>query len=123
VLGVNPGFFHRQIVGDDQFRVGLEAVFFERVDGHTTFFITLIGLTVNLYFKVLSPWLLNFKLSRAAENAVGIGLPLLLLAGYELYARSREKTAAEYPAYLTAQQTRRTTSHEQRASESLEARK
>ena len=101
----------------------LWALFSKRLDGRTTLWITLIGLTVNLFFKVLSPALLDFKLSRAAENVVGIGLPLLLLAGYELYARSREKTAAEYPAYLAAQQERRTTSNEQQTTESLEARK
>lgn len=101
----------------------LWALFSKRLDGRTTLWITLIGLTVNLFFKVLSPWLFDVKLSRAAENAVGIGLPLLLLAGYELYARSREKTAAEYPAYLAAQQERRTTSNEQQTTESLEARK
>ena len=101
----------------------LWALFSKRLDGRTTLWITLIGLTVNLFFKVFSPWLFDVKLSRAAENAVGIGLPLLLLAGYELYARSREKTAAEYPAYLAAQQERRTTSNEQQTTESLEARK
>lgn len=84
----------------------LWALFSKRLDGRTTFFITLIGLAVNLYFKVLSPWLLDFKLSRAAENIVGVGLPLLLLAGYELYARSREKTATEYPAYLAEKSAR-----------------
>jgi beta-galactosidase len=101
----------------------LWALFSKRLDGRTTFFITLIGLAVNLYFKVLSPALFEFKLSRAAENAVGIGLPLLLLAGYEWYARSREKTAAEYPAYLAEKTARKATQVAEGTEEALEARK
>ena len=98
----------------------LWALFSKRLDGRTTFFITLISLTVNLFFKVLSPALLDFGLSRGAENLVGVGLPLLLLAGYEFYAGSRQKTAAGYPAYLaqkTARQQRRLAEGEE---ESLE---
>jgi SSS family transporter len=98
----------------------LWALFSKRLDGRTTFFITLIGLAVNLYFKVLSPWLLDFKLSRAAENIVGVGLPLLLLAGYELYARSREKTATEYPAYLAEKSARQAARGAESAEEAAE---
>lgn len=101
----------------------LWALFSKRLDGRTTFVITLAGLVVNLYFKVLSPGLFDFKLSRAAENAVGIGLPLLLLVAYELYARSREKTAAEYPAYLAGKATRATAKAAEGDEEALEARK
>jgi SSS family solute:Na+ symporter len=101
----------------------LWALFSKRLDGRTTLLVTGIGLAVNLYFKVLSPLLFEFKLSRAAENVVGIGLPLLLLAGYEWYARSRQKVAEEYPGYLATQQDRRTTSNEQRTAESLDAQK
>ncbi|MBE7179525.1 MAG: sodium transporter, partial [Mucilaginibacter polytrichastri] len=78
----------------------LWALFSKRLNGKVTFWITIIGLSVNLYFKVLSPWLFDEKLSRAMENIIGIGLPLLLLACYELYARSKNITAPEYEQYL-----------------------
>lgn len=78
----------------------LWALFSKRINGKTTFWITLIGLLVNLYFKVLSPTLFSYKLSRGAETIIGIGLPLLLLLTYELYARSKGRIAEEYEDYL-----------------------
>jgi len=80
----------------------LWALFSKRLTSRATLGITGIGLFVNLFFKVLSPWLLDFKLSRALETAVGVGLPLLLLLAYELYARSRQATAPEHEAYQLA---------------------
>lgn len=80
----------------------LWALFSKRLDGRTTFAITLIGLAVNLYFKVLSPWLFHIKLSRALETIIGVGLPLLLLLLHELYARSQDRIAPEYEPYLRA---------------------
>ncbi|WP_420152784.1 sodium:solute symporter family protein [Siphonobacter sp.] len=78
----------------------LWALFSKRINGKTTFWITIIGLLVNLYFKVLSPTLFSYKLSRGAETIIGIGLPLLLLLTYELYARSKGWIAEEYEGYL-----------------------
>ncbi|MFN8349635.1 MAG: sodium:solute symporter family protein [Spirosomataceae bacterium] len=85
----------------------LWALFSKRINGKATFWITLVGLSVNLFFKVLSPWLLDFKLSRAAETIIGIGLPLLLLLGYELYARSKGIIAEEYEQYLASKALRK----------------
>ncbi|RDB07268.1 sodium:solute symporter family protein [Runella aurantiaca] len=85
----------------------LWALFSKRINGKTTFLITVIGLTVNLFFKVLSPWLLDFKLSRALETIIGIGLPLVLLLAYELYARSKGLISEEYEQYLATKATRK----------------
>ena len=85
----------------------LWALFSKRINGKTTFWITIIGLTVNLFFKVLSPWLLDFKLSRALETIIGIGLPLVLLLAYELYARSKGLISEEYEQYLATKATRK----------------
>ncbi|MFT4033782.1 MAG: Na+:solute symporter [Siphonobacter sp.] len=78
----------------------LWALFSKRINGKATFWITLVGLAVNLYFKVISPAILHYKLSRASETIIGIGLPLLLLLGYELYARSKGFIAEEYTGYM-----------------------
>ncbi|WP_421825866.1 sodium:solute symporter family protein [Larkinella sp.] len=73
----------------------LWALFSKRLTGKATLWITGIGLTVNLFFKAVSPWLLDFKLTRGAETIIGVGLPLLLLLGYELWAASRNRIADE----------------------------
>ena len=64
----------------------LWALFSKRLTGKATLWITGVSLTTNLFFKILAPMLLDFKLSRAAENILGVGLPLLLLAGFEAWA-------------------------------------
>lgn len=67
----------------------LWALFSRRLTGTATLWITGVSLTTNLFFKILAPILLDFKLSRASENILGVGLPLLLLAGFEWWASSR----------------------------------
>ncbi|QHV95202.1 sodium:solute symporter family protein [Spirosoma endbachense] len=85
----------------------LWALFSKRLTSRATLWITSIGLAVNLFFKVLSPLLLGFKLSRSWETAIGMGIPLLLLLGYELWASSRTLVADEYYRYLVARQQKR----------------
>nr|WP_295921033.1 sodium:solute symporter family protein [uncultured Dyadobacter sp.] len=77
----------------------LWALFSKRLNGNTTLWITGIGLCVNLFFKTVAPLLLDFKLSRGMETIVGVGLPLLLLLAYELWARSKGIIAGEYTIY------------------------
>ncbi|CCH52219.1 Na+/solute symporter [Fibrisoma limi BUZ 3] len=85
----------------------LWALFSKRLTSRATLWITGVGLFVNLFFKVLSPWLLDYKLSRAWETAIGVGLPLLLLLGYELYQRSRNVVADDYLNYRTIREQKR----------------
>lgn len=77
----------------------LWALFSKRLTGTATLWITGVSLGLNLVFKLITPALLNFKLSRAAENMLGVGLPLFLLATHEIWAAMRkseaEKTSAE----------------------------
>lgn len=101
----------------------LWALFSKRLNGKTTFWITLIGLSVNLFFKILSPMLLDFKLSRALETIIGIGLPLLLLLAYELYARSKNLIAEEYLQYTDTKAQRIADALEANPAEALEIKK
>ncbi|AEE51578.1 sodium:solute symporter family protein [Haliscomenobacter hydrossis] len=101
----------------------LWALFSKRLNGKTTFWITVIGLSVNLFFKILSPMLLDFKLSRALETIIGIGLPLLLLLAYELYARSKNLTAIEYLRYTHTKAQRIADALEANPAEALEIKK
>jgi solute:Na+ symporter, SSS family len=68
------------------------ALFSKRLTGRATLLITSIGLTVNLFAKIVLPMLFAVKLSRAWETAIGVGLPLLLLLAYELWMARRSAT-------------------------------
>lgn len=91
----------------------LWALFSKRLNSKVTLWVTGMGLTVNLFFKVIAPWLLDFKLSRAAENIVGVGLPLILLLAYELWARSKHIIAPEYLTYQVSREQKRIESLEE----------
>ncbi|GAB4000465.1 hypothetical protein GCM10028807_53530 [Spirosoma daeguense] len=85
----------------------LWALFSKRLTSRATLWITSIGLAVNLFFKVLSPILFDFKLSRGPETVIGVGLTLVLLLMYELYARSKGLVADEHHQYQKARQQKR----------------
>lgn len=101
----------------------LWALFSKRLNGRTTLWITGIGLCVNLFFKTLAPLLLNFKLSRGMETIVGVGLPLLLLLAYELWARSKDMIADEYTIYTLSRDERKQNAVEMDAEEAFEIKK
>jgi SSS family solute:Na+ symporter len=101
----------------------LWALFSRRLNGRTTLWVTGIGLCVNLFFKTLAPLLLDFKLSRGMETIVGVGLPLLLLAAYELWARSKHVIADEYTIYKLSRDQRKQNAVEMDPEEALEIEK
>jgi solute:Na+ symporter, SSS family len=74
------------------------ALFSKKLTAKATLWITGACLLINLFFKLISPWLLDFKLSRGEEMMIGIGLPLLLLFFYEIFEK---KISQEYKNYLT----------------------
>jgi solute:Na+ symporter, SSS family len=97
----------------------LWALFSRRINGKITLWVTSIGLTINLFFKILAPLLLDFKLSRGGEAIVGIGIPLLLLLGYELWARSRNLVASEYEEYRQSRERQKAQAVEMSEEETL----
>ncbi|MBO9612090.1 MAG: Na+:solute symporter [Dyadobacter sp.] len=101
----------------------LWALFSRRLNGKTTLWITGIGLCVNLFFKTLAPLLLDFKLSRGMETIVGVGLPLLLLLAYELWARSRNVIADEYTIYMLSKDQRKQVAENANPEEAFEIKK
>lgn len=72
------------------------ALFSKRITGRATVFITMISLAVNLCFKIVLPYLMDYKLDRANEMLLGVLLPFLLLLIYELYASYKGNISAEY---------------------------
>ncbi|WP_080241295.1 sodium:solute symporter family protein [Spirosoma rigui] len=100
----------------------LWALFSKRLTSRATLWITGISLTANLFFKILAPLLLGFKLTRAEETIVGIGLPFLMLLGYEMGQRSKDRIAQEYQAYLIARQQKRDDAQAESPEEALAVR-
>lgn len=79
------------------------ALFSKRLTGKVTLYVTVISLAVNLLFKIILPVTSGFGLSRGEEMLVGVGLPFLMLALYEIYAAYKGTISNEY---LELQQTR-----------------
>ena len=59
--------------------------------------VSIISLVVSLFFKVISPGLFHVALNRTWETVLGEGLPVLLLAAFELYHKFSKLVG---PAYL-----------------------
>jgi solute:Na+ symporter, SSS family len=90
------------------------ALFSKKLTGRATLWVTGVGLAVNLFFKILAPWLLSFKLNRAEEMALGVGLPLLMLVVYELWAK---RPSPEFGAYQLARGQRKNLTTEEAGEE------
>ncbi|MES2653363.1 MAG: sodium:solute symporter family protein [Bacteroidota bacterium] len=73
----------------------LWSLFSKRLTGKATIWITLISLTVNIFFKIILP-LFSTKLSRGSEMLLGVLLPFGLLIAYEVYAAARGMVSKEY---------------------------
>jgi SSS family transporter len=72
------------------------ALFSKRLGGKATLWITTVSLGINLVFKMILPALTGYKLSRANEFIIGVGLPALLLITYEIYAASKGWVSKEW---------------------------
>ena len=62
------------------------ALFSKRLNGRDTLIITYVSLGINLLFKIVLPFMIDFKLSRAEEMLIGVGIPLILLIANEIWA-------------------------------------
>lgn len=77
------------------------ALFSKRLTGKASLWISLVTLSINVVFKLILPYTINFKLNRAEEMVVGVGFPLLLLLINEIVQSTRIKESADYKAYQT----------------------
>jgi len=76
------------------------ALFSKRLSGKIALWVTMVTLAVNLVFKMILPFLIQFKLNRAQEMVVGMGIPLLLLLIIEIIQQTRIKESDDYKKYL-----------------------
>lgn len=65
------------------------SLFSKRQTGKSVLAVTLISLFVNLFFKFVTPSLFGLSLDRTGETVLGVSLPIVLLAIYELMAKFR----------------------------------
>ena len=91
------------IIGGPLLAPPIWALFSRRLNGNEAFWITLTGLAVNVFFKIVAP-LFSYSLSRAAEMAVGGGLTLLLLILNEVRMQAAGKEGRDYLRYLAYRQ-------------------
>ncbi|WP_240894385.1 sodium:solute symporter family protein [Parapedobacter sp. SGR-10] len=80
------------------------ALFSKFHTGRSILWCTILGLGINVYFKFFHPLLTGISLSRAEEMLAGAIIPFVLLAGYEIWARSKGKVAQDYVSYKEGQQ-------------------
>ncbi|MBU2945495.1 Na+:solute symporter [Zobellia uliginosa] len=87
------------ITGGAMFLPPMWALFSRHQTGKSALMVTVITLTINAFFKFLAPALLNFSFDRAQEMGFGMGIPIVLLAAFEIYARTQNTTMVEYDNY------------------------
>ena len=78
----------------------LWALFSKKLSGKTTLNITLFTLFINLIFKIVLPIAVGFKLTRAEEMMLGMGLPILLIALNEWFLQKGNSESKDYTIYI-----------------------
>src|SRR5690606_9114624 len=71
------------------------ALFSQRQTAFSILFTTLFSLCVNAFFKFLGPVVLDVGLTRMQETVLGVALPIVVLAVFELIYRKRPYRIAE----------------------------
>ncbi|MDO6819567.1 sodium:solute symporter family protein [Zobellia sp. 1_MG-2023] len=87
------------ITGGAMFLPPMWALFSKYQTGKSALIVTVITLAINAFFKFLAPTLLNFSFDRAQEMGFGMGIPVVLLAAFEIYARNQKKETEQYDNY------------------------
>ncbi len=80
------------------------ALFSKYQTGASLLSVSIITLLVNSIFKFVTPYVWDFSLDREAETLLGIGLPILLLASFEIFARLTGKDISQYLRYRELEQ-------------------
>lgn len=89
------------ITGGALYLPPLWALFSKRLTGIPALLITIISLFINLFFKFITPALLDFSLSRSLEMILGMVAPIALLASYELFKSTSSSSSEDYARYIT----------------------
>lgn len=95
------------ITGAAMFLPPLWSLFSKLQTGRSVLTVTIISLVLNLFLKFISPHALNLSLSRSMEMIVGVGIPILLLAFYEIKFRLSPSENLAYEKYLALEPIRK----------------
>jgi len=89
------------ITGGPLLAPAIWALFSRRLTGSATLSITLAGLLLNVFGKLVLPWAFGIALTRAQEMLTGVLVPILMLTLFEWTARRRGPACPEWEAYQT----------------------
>lgn len=92
------------LTGGAMFLPPLWALFSKLQTGKTVLSVTVISLGINAFFKFFAPDLIDLTLGRAMEMGVGMGIPIVLLLGIELYLKYSNSSTSAYDLYETKRQ-------------------
>jgi Na+/proline symporter len=92
------------ITGGALFLPPIWALFSKRQEGWSILGITLISLLVNIFFKFLSPALMELSLSRGQEMLLGALMPTLLLIASEIYFVASKSGMNSYQRYVSTRE-------------------
>ena len=92
------------LTGGAMFLPPLWALFSKLQTGKTVLSVTVISLGINAFFKFFAPDLIDLTLGRAMEMGVGMGIPIVLLLGIELYLKYSNSSTSAYDVYETKRQ-------------------
>ncbi|MDE5417429.1 Na+:solute symporter [Labilibaculum sp. DW002] len=87
------------LTGGAMFLPPIWALFSKVHTGKTVLGTTIISLSINAFFKFAVPKIWDFSLSRAVEMAIGVGIPIVLMATYEIYAAIRRVDTSHFTTY------------------------
>ncbi|WP_405295607.1 sodium:solute symporter family protein [Algibacter sp. Ld11] len=87
------------LTGGAMFLPPLWALFSKLQTGKTVLSVTVISLGINAFFKFFVPDLIGLTLGRAMEMGVGMGIPIVLLLGIELYLKYSNSSTSAYDVY------------------------
>lgn len=90
------------VTGGSLYGPPIWALFSKRHSGNSVLVCTILGLLGNLFFKFVTPWMLDFSFSRGQEMLAGALIPFALLAGYELWAKAKDQVSEDYRNYAAS---------------------
>ena len=87
------------ITGGAMFLPPIWSLFSKRQTGTMILSVTVISLSVNVFFKFITPELFDFSLSRSAEMMTGVLVPLTLLIAVEIFLSGKSNESNDYKKY------------------------
>lgn len=84
------------------------ALFSKRLTGRDTLIITCVSLGINLIFKIILPFVIDFKLSRGEEMLLGVGVPLVMLIANEIRGYYKNYISPQFLEFQVLKSSRKT---------------